>query len=145
MESMSPSQALEAIPTCHTQLWLQLHPSPAAAEVAHLRVLTCWHSCSQGYVVTSCKHGEGCYWWQWTEARCCQHLTVQRGAFPVELPSPDIYSVETSPAWVEMAQGPTQHRCFIYLYVTQNKPLSMLQSCPLTACAHSPNQISSSC
>lgn len=48
----------------------------------------------------------------------------------MESPSPDNYSVETGPAWVEMAQGPTQHGNPIYLYMTQNKPLSMLQCCP---------------
>lgn len=51
----------------------------------------------------------------------------------MELPSPDSYSVETGPAWVEMAQGPPQHGNFIYLDMTQNKPMSMLQSCPSTA------------
>lgn len=48
----------------------------------------------------------------------------------MELPSPDNYSVETGPAQVEMAQGHTQHGSPINLYMTQNKPLSILQCCP---------------
>lgn len=37
----------------------------------------------------------------------------------MELASPGNYSVETGPAWVEMAQGPTQHGIPIYLYMTE--------------------------